>query len=118
MAEHTVELVEVALVLHQRGAGEIVERLDPPRREVALHRLHQCEIFAQRHRYAGRFQRVEEGDEHRYVLGPSREHCMIRAPAAATRSPYRYIPRPCRGRATVRTAPGAAPSVRPIPWRP
>ena len=64
VAEHAVELVEIALVLHQRGAGEIVELLDPPRREVALHRLHQGEIFAQRHRDAGGFELMEEGDEH------------------------------------------------------
>ena len=32
VAEHAVELVEVALVLHQRGARQIVEVLDPPRR--------------------------------------------------------------------------------------
>ena len=64
VAEHAVELVEIALVLHQRGARQIVEILDPARGEIGLHRLHQREVFAQRHRHAGGFELVEEGDEH------------------------------------------------------
>ena len=65
VAEHAVELVEVALVLHQRGARQIIEILDAAAGEVGLHRLHQRQIFAQRHRHAGGLQLVEEGDEHR-----------------------------------------------------
>ena len=65
MAEHAVELVEVALVLHQRRARQIVEILDAAAGEVGLHRLHQRQVFAQRHRHAGGFQLMEEGDEHR-----------------------------------------------------
>ena len=61
MAEHPVELVEVALVLHQRGAREIVEILDAAAGDVLLHRLHQRQVFAQRHRHAGRFELMEEG---------------------------------------------------------
>ena len=68
--EHAVELVEVALVLHQRGAREIVEVLDPARREIGLHRLHEREIFAQRHRHAGLLELLEEADEH-LALGPT-----------------------------------------------
>ena len=64
MAEHAIELVEIALVLHQRRARQIVEILDTPAGEVLLHRLHQREIFAQRHRDAGLFELVKEGDEH------------------------------------------------------
>src|SRR5262249_33393914 len=64
VAEDTVEFVEVAFVLHQRRAREIVEVLDPTAGEVLLHRLHQREIFAQGHRHAGGFELVEEGDEH------------------------------------------------------
>ena len=64
VAEHAVELVEVALVLDQRGARQIVEVLDPARGEVLVHRLHQREIFAQRHRHAGGLEIMEEGDEH------------------------------------------------------
>ena len=64
VAEHAVELVEIALVLHQRRAREIIEILDPPAGEVLLHRLHQREVFAQRHRHAGGFQLMEEGREH------------------------------------------------------
>ena len=70
MAEHAVELVEVALVLHQRGARQIVEILHPAAGEIGLHRLHQGEVFAQRHRHAGRFQLMEEGDEHAPTIRP------------------------------------------------
>src|SRR5262249_847065 len=59
-----VELVEIALVLHQRGARQIVEILDPARREVRLHRLHQRQVLAQRHRQPGGLELMEEGYEH------------------------------------------------------
>ncbi len=49
-AEHAVELVEVALVLHQGGARQIVEILDRLLGEVGVERLHQRQIFAQGHR--------------------------------------------------------------------
>jgi hypothetical protein len=64
VAENAIELVEIALVLHQRGARQIVEALDLARGQILRHRLHQGEIFAQRHRDAGRSQFLEEGDEH------------------------------------------------------
>src|SRR4029077_3551900 len=72
MAEHAVELVEVALALDQRGAREIVEDLDPDAGEVLLHRLHQREIFAQRHRHAGGLELVEKANEHGRKLAPLR----------------------------------------------
>ena len=75
VAEDAVELVEIALVLHQRGAREIIEVLDPPPREVLLHRFHQREIFAQRHRHARGFEVMEEGDEH----GANLRHCAGRS---------------------------------------
>ena len=53
VAEDAIEAVEIALVLHQGRAREVVEILDPPAGEVHLHRLHQREVFAQRHRNAG-----------------------------------------------------------------
>src|SRR5579862_6075179 len=65
VAEHAVELVEIALVLHQSGARQIVERLDPAVGQILLHRLDQRQIFAQRHRQAGGFELMEEGGEHR-----------------------------------------------------
>ncbi len=68
VAEHAIELVEIALVLHQRGAGEIVKILDPARRQILVHRLHQRQVFAQRDRHAGAFEFGEKGDEHRCVL--------------------------------------------------
>ena len=70
MPEHAVELVEVALVLHQRRARQIVEILDPARGEVLIHRLHQRKIFAQRDRQAGAFEFGEEFDEHPARIRP------------------------------------------------
>src|SRR5262249_10239812 len=64
VAEDAVELVEIAFVLHQRRAREIIEVLDPAAGAVLLHRLHQREIFAQGPRHAGGFELVEEGNEH------------------------------------------------------
>ena len=68
MAEDAVELVEIALVLHQSGARQIIEVLDAAAGEVLLHRFHQREIFAQGHRHAGGFELMEEGGEHRRTL--------------------------------------------------
>ena len=70
VAEHAVELVEVALVLHQRGAREIVEILDAAAGEIGLHRLHQRQVFAQRDGHAGGFQFGEELDEHGLRIRP------------------------------------------------
>ena len=64
VAEHAIELVEIALVLHQRRARQIIEILDTARGDILLHRLHQREVFAQRHRHAGGLKLVEEGREH------------------------------------------------------
>jgi len=46
-AEHAIELVEIALVLHQRGARQIVEILHRLLGEVGIERLHQRQIFTQ-----------------------------------------------------------------------
>ena len=63
-AEHAVELVEVALVLHQRGARQVIEILDRLLGEVGVERLHQRQIFAQGDRDLGIAQRCEELQEH------------------------------------------------------
>ncbi len=73
VAEHAVELVEIALVLHQRRARQIIKVLDAAAGDIHLHRFHQRQIFAQRHRNAGLFQLVEEGREHRGILIRSSE---------------------------------------------
>ena len=64
VAEDAVELVEVALVLHQGGAREVVEILDRLIGEVGVERLHQRQIFAQGHRDLRVAQRCEELQEH------------------------------------------------------
>jgi hypothetical protein len=68
VAEHLVEFVEVALVLHQRGTREVVEILDAAVGEVGLQRLHQRQVFLQGDRHLGGFQLVEERGEH-FPLG-------------------------------------------------
>ena len=65
LAEDAVELVEIALVLHQRGAREIIKVLHPPAGEVLVHGLQQDQVFAQRHRQTGGAQFTEEGGQHR-----------------------------------------------------
>src|ERR1700674_3593735 len=71
VAEDAVELIEVALVLHQRRARQVIEILHAPSCDVGLHGLHQRKIFPQRHRQARGFQLVEEGGEHAGDFTPS-----------------------------------------------
>ncbi len=56
MPEDPVETVEVALVLDQSGARQKVELFDLEPGDALLHRLHQGQVFAQRHRNLGRAQ--------------------------------------------------------------
>ena len=49
-AEHPIELVEIALVLHQRGARQIVKILNRLLGKVGVERLHQRQVFARGHR--------------------------------------------------------------------
>ncbi|OIQ70482.1 hypothetical protein GALL_479070 [mine drainage metagenome] len=63
-AEHPIELVEIALVLHQRSARQVIEILHRLLREVGVERLHQRQVFAQGHRDLGVAQRCEELQEH------------------------------------------------------
>ena len=65
MGEDLVELVEMALVLHQAGAGEIVELLDALVGEIPVERLQQGQVFPQGDRHLGGAQLGEEGQEHR-----------------------------------------------------
>ena len=44
-AEDAVELVEVALVLHQSGAGQVIEVLHRLVGEIGVERLHQRQVF-------------------------------------------------------------------------
>ena len=65
MGENLVELVEMALVLHQAGAGEIVELLHALVGEILVESLQQGQVFPQGDRHLGRAQLCEEGEEHR-----------------------------------------------------
>ena len=80
-AEDAVELVEVALVLHQRGAGEIVEILDRLVGEIGVERLHQRQIFAQGHRDLRVAQRCEELQEHGIQIARRTAHVKGQAHA-------------------------------------
>ena len=64
VAKDAVEAIKVTFVFHQRRAGQVVEILDPPAGEVFVHRLHQRDVFAQRHRDAGLLQLMKEGRKH------------------------------------------------------
>jgi hypothetical protein len=67
VGEHAVELVEVALVLHQGRTGEVVEVVGGDADHALVHRLHQGEVFAQAHRHFGVAQFGEEAEEHGQV---------------------------------------------------
>ena len=62
--KHLVEAVDVALVLHQRGAREVVKALDVELHQPGIHALEQRQVLAQRDRNARGLQFEEEGDEH------------------------------------------------------
>ena len=64
MGEDAVELVDVALVLHQGGAGEVVEFLDLHGDDLLVHRLHEGQVFLQRDRDLGGAEFIEEIQEH------------------------------------------------------
>ena len=74
MGEDAVELVEIALILHQSGARKIIEVLDLHIDHFLVHRLQQKEVFLQRDGDLGRTEFIEEVEEHgasRFSLGPT-----------------------------------------------
>src|SRR5262249_4109815 len=64
VAEHAIKFVEIALILHQRRARKIIKVLHPARGQVNINRLHQREIYAQRHRHACTLELFEESNKH------------------------------------------------------
>ncbi len=62
--EGAVELVEMALVLHQDGAGEVVELVHVGEHHALLQGLVQVEQFAYRHRHLGRAHFIEQVEQH------------------------------------------------------
>ena len=69
MAEHAVELVEVALVLHQHRARQVVEVVDLVVGDALLHGLHQRQVLLDGDRHLGLTQFEEEVGEHRVLRG-------------------------------------------------
>jgi len=65
LAEDAVEAVEVALVLHQGGAAEVVEVIDGIVGHARLHGAHEGEVLGDGGREAGRAKGQDEGREHR-----------------------------------------------------
>ncbi len=63
-AEHAVEGVDLGLVLHQGGAGEVIERLDVVVREAVPHGLQQRQILAHRDGNAFPAKALEQRREH------------------------------------------------------
>ena len=70
LAEHLVEPVIVFLVLDQHRPRQVVEVIDLPPGDVAVHGLHQMEPFLHGHGNLGVAQGGEEGEEHQSVSGP------------------------------------------------
>jgi hypothetical protein len=64
VTEDPVEPVEVALVLHQAGAGKVVELLNPLLREVLVEGVEEGQVFAQSDGHLGGAELGEEGQEH------------------------------------------------------
>ena len=64
MAKDLVEFVDIALVLHQRGAGEVIEILHVHIDDLFVHRLHQQKVFLQGDGHFGFAQLIEEVQEH------------------------------------------------------
>ena len=64
MGEHPVEAVQVALVLDQGGARQVVEAVHRQVGHAPVHRLHQHEVLAQRHGRLGVAQLGEQAQEH------------------------------------------------------
>jgi hypothetical protein len=63
-AEHAIELVEIALVLHEGCTRQIVEILHRLIGKVGIQRFHQRQIFTQGHGDLGIAQGCEELQEH------------------------------------------------------
>ena len=62
--EDLVKTIEMALVLHQRGAREVVEIFNAPVGEVSRQRLHQRQVFPERDGYLCSLELVKECREH------------------------------------------------------
>src|SRR5208337_2981146 len=75
MAENAVELVEMALVLHEGGARKVVKIVDLLARDARVDRVEKGEIFFHADRDAGPLQLVEEVQKHEALLpfGPEGE---------------------------------------------
>ena len=64
VAEHLVELVDIALILHQGGARQVIKVSHLHIDDLFVHRLHQHQVFLQRDRHFGFTQFIEEVEEH------------------------------------------------------
>ena len=62
--EHPVEFVEIALVLHERRAREVIELVDLHLNHAVIQPIHQREIFLQGDGHLGRAKLIEELQEH------------------------------------------------------
>src|SRR5688572_328531 len=84
LGEGAVELVEIGLVLHQRGARQVIEVVHRRADDPLVHGLEQGEVFLNRDRQLVRLELEEEVDQHR------RAYCSPRRPrpgGAPRRSP-------------------------------
>ena len=67
MAEHAIEAVEVAFVLDQCGARQVIEVLGAVAGQPPVESRHERQVLVQRDRYSGGLQFGEEGQEHERI---------------------------------------------------
>ena len=91
--ERAVELVEVRLVLDQRGARQVVELVDRRADDAGLDGVEQGQVLLDRDLQLGRAQRVEEVDQHG-VARVWRGHRRPRSPSIAGLGRRRRVARP------------------------
>lgn len=70
LVKHLIEPVEQAFILHEGGAGEVVERLGRLVDHVPVKRLKQGEVLFETGADAGRAKLVDEIEEHGKVINP------------------------------------------------
>ena len=85
-AENTVKAIQMAFILHERSARQMVEILHIKARHAGLHGAQQRQIFRNGSRHTGSAQRNDEGREHRPRLSMQPPHQTFRRVRKARRS--------------------------------
>src|SRR5690606_36323866 len=117
--EGAVELVEVALVLDERGTGKKVEVVDGRADHPLAHRFEEQQVLLHRYRQPRRTQMQEEIDQHEAILSAAAGGLSAVRQGPGAR--WQAAPRGTPARTTLKAAPRgsarscAAPCRRPTP---